>query len=992
MENKKEMNLILSIPIFFCVLLAWWFFSLSAGLDESFASIGQYMMVKGGALSFVLVKVMVIYLLSIFWILGVVGFNEFGQKISHFSEKKKETWGLAYFLIIFCGFLVGWYSSNYYSLFAWLEPLPLVIPKNHLEIMKGVVAISQGLCTALLVIFGYWFLDKMDFIRFGKIDEVPTDRNKLVIGTKIDNNNESWISLGPKSLATGILTTASTGSGKSSACLLPWTKQILEKFDPRPSLIVIDPKDSFARDVLRLTKELNLEDHVIHFTNDMRYRTNVIYQKDVLKESGYSRVASMIQAANENFIGKSSGEMKFWSSKGYVLIKNMVVFCGGKFGDYFTLTDFYETLIQSVDRDFGLEIEEFIATKEYGWEEKGNLQIARKYFDYEYSKLDAKLKDSIVQSSTTFLSLLRDARIEKIFCPSKDEVNFWGFDEIVDEGKIFIFGIDVPGLSGPMALLMKIMYQRSVLNRINQQERLKTGRLSFGIYDEYQSIVSVGGGQAEGDDDYAAKRREALGVTIVATQSLSSLAQAIGNDTGLDTLVQNFRNQIIGHSKDKRTVEYCKYFAGEIEKVVESKSYSESGSSPLKNIFSGLLTTSKPTVSQSLNQNVQKVPRITGEILSNLKSNEAVGFFFNGVDSFFVDKIGLKPLYLKSMRIAHEKVLEFTRKAAAVCLVLFLVPRAFGFPTVCSAVKAPSFTSCMQHTTSGCMCPGTPPRPCVRHTYYFIQSLVEVTTAPRQSFFMGMPGAALQLGAAVESVAGFGGEQMGSYFFHARVIQAPLSYMAYQGMACGGSKAEKVCFDAMSEHVESWKTGVADLTQPTFLAWKAAIPACFKKGMVNAATTGDVLTGFSPGSASCGFPLAGLNMFPPTTADICGGWGVLMPRTGFVESSSSMGAALLAAKRIKSIASEVYKTMPSGPDEKWSLVYPNSSSCFREGKSLGEIEVIKGANEMGRLSGKNHQTYLFAIWKRVSCCKDMDSIATTEAAKAALTSMCQGAE
>tara|TARA_B100000609_G_scaffold179920_1_gene160067 strand:+ start:19131 stop:22106 length:2976 start_codon:yes stop_codon:yes gene_type:complete len=991
MESKNEMSLIAAIAVLFGVSILLWFFSLNAGLGESFKVIGGYLKVKGGVFGFVLLKVAAIYLISIFWILGAIGFNEFGQKISHFSENKRKKKSVLYFLAVSCGFLVGWYLSHYYSLYSWLEPFPSIIPKAHLEILKNIVSIYQGLFMSLIVIFGYWFFEKMNFIRFGNIDEVPTDRNKLIIGTKIEDNTESWIALGPKSLATGIMTTASTGSGKSSACLLPWTKQILTNFDPKPSLIVIDPKDSFARDVLKLTKKLKLEDRVIHFTNDMRFRTNVIYEKNVLKESGYSRVASKIQAANENFIGKSSGDMKFWSTKGYSLIKNMVIFCGGKFGDYFTLSDFYETLIQSIDRDFGLEIEEFLATKDYDWEEKENLRLARMYFDYEYSKLDAKLKDSIVQSATTFLSLLRDARIEKIFCPAKEEVNFWGFDEIVDQGKIFIFGIDVPGLSSPMALLMKIMYQRSVMSRINQPERLKSGRLSFGIYDEYQSIVSVGGGQIEGDDDYAAKRREALGVTIVATQSLSSLAQAIGNDTALDTLVQNFRNQIIGHSKDKRTVEYCKYFAGEVEKVVESKSYSESGSKPLKNIFNGLLTTSKPTVSQSLNQNVQKVPRITGETLSNLKSNEAVGFFFNGVDSFFVEKIGLKPLYLKTMKITHKKVLELTRKAAAVCLILFFVPKSFGFPTVCSAVKSPSFTSCMQHTTSGCMC-GTPPRPCASHSYYFPQSFIEVTTAPQKSFFMGMPGAALQLGSAIESVTGFGGEEMGSYFFQARVIQVPLSAVAYQGMACGGNQMEKMCFDAISEHIESWRTGVADLKQPLFLAWKAAIPACFKKGMVSAAATGDVPAAFGPGSPGCGFPLKGLNMFPPTTADICGGWGVLLPRTGFVESSSTMGAALLAAKRIKSIASEVYKTMPSSPDEKWSLVYPNSSSCFREGKSLGEIEVIKQGNERGRLLGKDHQTFLFAIWKRVSCCKDVQSVATTEASKVALVSMCQGAE
>ena len=108
-----------------------------------------------------------------------------------------------------------------------------------------------------MVIFGYWLIDKV--IHQRRIDELPKDRNKLIIGTKIEENKESWIALGPKSLATGILTTASTGSGKSSACLLPWTKQILTNFDPRPSVVVIDPKDSFARDVLKLTKEIGLE-------------------------------------------------------------------------------------------------------------------------------------------------------------------------------------------------------------------------------------------------------------------------------------------------------------------------------------------------------------------------------------------------------------------------------------------------------------------------------------------------------------------------------------------------------------------------------------------------------------------------------------------------------------------------------------------------------------------------------------------------------------
>ena len=590
-------------------------------------------------------------------------------------------------------------------------------------------------------------------------------------------------------------------------------------------------------------------------------------------------------------------------------------------------------------------------------------------------------------TATSFLSLLRDAKIERVFCPEKEEVNFWGFDEIVDEGKIFIFGIDTPGLSGPMSIFIKLMYQRSVLNRIKQPKRLKQNRLSFGIYDEYQSIVTLGGGQIEGDDDYGAKRRAALGVTIVATQSLSSLMQSVGSEVGLEVLIQNYRNKVIGHSMDKRTVEYCKYFAGNVEKMIESQSYSESGSNPHQNLIGTGLNTLKPTVSQSLNQNMQKIPRVDGEKISNLKLNEAMGFFFDGVNSFFVEKIGLKPSYLKSMRTTHKKVIRLTQKALPILAFLFLSSTTFAYTTICSVVKQSNFDACQQHITSSCMC-GTPPRKCVFHSYYIIKTFIEVTTEPKKSFFSDLPGAALQL-SLVKDVFSHGTDEMDSYFYHARVLQAPMSQLGYSGMACGGSLQEKLCFDVVSEHIESWKTGVADLSQPIFKAWALAPKMCLVKAAKNA-ITGDHVKGFSPRSVSCGFPLKGGVMFPPSSAENCTGWGLLMPRTGFVEGASSMGAALIVAKRIRSLGAEVYGATPISPDEKWSLVYPNNTySCFLEGWSLGKIEAL-GGNERGRLLGKNHKTFLFAVWEKKSCCRDVDTILTTEAAKLALKTTCRG--
>ena len=69
------------------------------------------------------------------------------------------------------------------------------------------------------------------------------------------------------------------------------------------------------------------------------------------------------------------------------------------------------------------------------------------------------------------------------------------------------------------------------------------------------------------------------------------------------------------------------------------------------------------------------------------------------------------------------------------------------------------------------------------------------------------------------------------------------------------------------------------------------------------------------------------------------------------------------------------------------MIYPQSSSCFKEGQNLGFLEMAKGLHEERRLLGKP-QGYLFVIWKKVSCCHDIPEVATTIAALSALSLAC----
>jgi len=995
LKKNADLNIVVAILVLPIVFVLIWFFTLRGSIDENFRSLESYINSKGHIFSLEVGVNLFFTFLAIWSLTTFLGFGKFGQKIQQYRQTQSKLSAQCYFFYLLLASIFGFAFLNFSAhldLYKDLKPFPSVIPLLQATLFSEYLRINLALFGGSLGLIFCYFIRNLHNHFKGEMPPLPKQKNILVLGSKMVNDKEEWISLGKQGLVTGIMLVASTGGGKSVACLLPWAKQFMTNFEPFPSIIIIDPKDSFAKSILKMATDLGLTTRVVHFTLDGSFRTNPIYRPNMLKENGLSHVTSLIRAATINFMGAEDGDQKFWGSKGSVLIKNLLAYCTAKYDGYFTLKEFYQEMIEAPERDFATEVEVYLQDEKFDWEEKRNLEISRDYFEYEFSKLDTKIKDSIAQTATSFLGQIRDARIERVFCPTKDEINFWGFDEIVDEGKIFVFGIDVPGLSGPISVLMKLMYQGSVMDRIKNRKRLESNRLSVGIYDEYQTFVSLGGGQIEGDDDYAAKRREGLGVTIVATQSHSSLLQATGNEVGTDVLLANFRTRIVGATSDSRTISHYREIGGEIHEELESESYTESGQFPVKQIFSKGLRTSQPTVSQSISKNKQKRPRITGETMSRLKTFEAVGLVFDGVDSEFYDKICLKPAFFPSMRVPHKKVIAVARAAATACLILFITFQSQAFPSVCSAVKTPAFDICMEYTKSTCSC-GWPPRPCVNHSFYIPTTFIEVTSRPKQSFFSDLPMASTQLKSIKEPWFSSGSVEMDNRFYHARVIKVPLSSTVFSGMPCGSNETENLCFSAMSEHISSqWKTGSGDMNDPQYKLWALNPKACLVKGAVTAAATGNVNKSFSAGVPSCSFPWPSLSAFPPVTTDICGGWGVLLPRTGFAESNSSVGGALLAAERIRSIANEVYKSISVNPDEKWQMIFPNSSNCFREGQSVGKLETVDGVNESARLTKLNQNSWLFTVWKKVTCCRDVTSIPHAEFAKNALKGICQGLE
>ena len=313
-----------------------------------------------------------------------------------------------------------------------------------------------------------------------------------------------------------------------------------------------------------------------------------------------------------------------------------------------------------------------------------------------------------------------------------------------------------------------------------------------------------------------------------------------------------------------------------------------------------------------------------------------------------------------------------------------------AFPTICDMVNTPFFLKEVELRHTPIVCPGPISRPCVNISYYVPTYFIEVVSNPKETMFAGLPGVMVQLSSSLE-VPIFGAEDdNGSYSYHAHVIHVPLAQFLFAGMPCGGGLPDLFCFSAMSEHLGSnWKTGLADNWHPQVLGWAFSPQGCLLKGAVMS-ISGDWGTAGGELGAMCSVPMNWIPTYPPTNQPVCTGWGIHFPRTGTTTSSDQTTASLMIASRIKSLGGEVFRSVSSNRTDKWQMIYPQTSSSFREGQNVGSL-FLKGVSEIGRLQGRI-KNYLYVIWQQTSCIRDVPFAAEAEAWLAATQATCKAVQ
>ena len=285
-----------------------------------------------------------------------------------------------------------------------------------------------------------------------------------------------------------------------------------------------------------------------------------------------------------------------------------------------------------------------------------------------------EVKTSIIQGIAVFLSLFEaDPDVRRVFCPPKDlyegkpvESDPDGhvlppFDELIESGKVI--GLDFPvalnpALAKTIGTMMKIDYQRAVQLRIPRMEAEtdRHYRPTVFICDEFQNFATVGGDNPVGDERFFSISRQPKCIPIVASQSVSSLKDALPNE-GFKTLMQTFRTKIFLTTADPDTARFASEICGKADKTKVSYSVSESSNNAQVGWLSGRTSSRKGSVSASKHYQKSKEPIFDERAFFELKNAQSIVVAFDGIHPLPATYCYLKLDFLPTHMTWFEQVL-----------------------------------------------------------------------------------------------------------------------------------------------------------------------------------------------------------------------------------------------------------------------------------------------------------------------------------------------
>jgi hypothetical protein len=534
--------------------------------------------------------------------------------------------------------------------------------------------------------------------------------------------NPRWLVIPDRGLFTGIAIFGAIGTGKTTGCMYPFAKQLLSfrsrDKERRVGGLILEVKGDFCYHVKRILETAGRAEDYVEISLDSPYRYNPLHNDLDAYALAYG-IASLLN----NLFGKS--KEPFWQ-QAYTNLVKFIILLHKILYDYVTLFDVYECAINpdrleekirngeaSLPEQFILiTVEAFMAEREletYPFErdpESGQMKApltedlltclrghniaveaqthsptadtpkwaldsekrqqfdaVKRWFYEDWKRVEPRLKTSIVEGISVFLSLFDDnPAVKRTFCPPKEAydpvANHDGrlgkplppLAELLEQGAVLALNLPIatnPGLAKTIRTLLKQDFERAVLNRIPRmaQEPSRMWRELLFLCDEYQGFATVGENDPSGDEKFFALSRQAKCIPIVATQSISSLRSTLPGESWR-TLVQTFRTKIFLALSDDFSARTASDLCGKEEQLKPNYTISETGQDAQVSMLTGRAVAHRATLSTTKGYTVQRDFTFEPKVFSELKNAQAIVLAYDGSNPHPPSFCYLKPYYL----------------------------------------------------------------------------------------------------------------------------------------------------------------------------------------------------------------------------------------------------------------------------------------------------------------------------------------------------------
>lgn len=528
----------------------------------------------------------------------------------------------------------------------------------------------------------------------------------------------SWLVIPERGLYTGMLIVGAIGSGKTSACMYPYVEQLLAHragdTTRKAAGLVLEVKGDFCGQVRDILARHGRADDYVEVSLDSPYRYNPLHN-----ELDAYALAYGIATLMTNLFGR--GKEPFWQQASTNLVK-FVILLHQTLDDYVTLFQVYEHVINAdklrtrisegerrfsannrrlvIDKrehlftsalsawpwhddadgretwtEWSADLEEALRAARIQWRIEGvkpapdlankvaQFEAVKRWFEDDWTRIEPKLRTSIVEGISVFLSLFDDnPKVKHTFCPPKETYDparnpngihgtpLPPLADLIEQGKVVALNFPIamnPGLARALGTMLKQDFQRAVLNRVHRMEadEARSRRPVLFVCDEYQAFATTGENEPSGDEKFFSLARQARCIPIVATQSISSLRSTLSGESWR-TLLQGLRTKIFLTLSDDFSAQMAAELCGKVERLKPGYTITEAGQDARVSMLTGRPAAHKTTVSASKTYSLRYEYVFQPKVFAELQNAQAIVLPYDGVNPLPPTYCYLKPHYL----------------------------------------------------------------------------------------------------------------------------------------------------------------------------------------------------------------------------------------------------------------------------------------------------------------------------------------------------------